>query len=203
MDDKTKKILLYFLGFFLSVGLVFGIANAVSCAIKKNQHNETRYGDVKVYIQRNDWNQRNLDVLLHSFTELNRLGPRFILTDNRSDARVEIFLKELNCQRNGAAFYIVGTKEVWADPVCANSDKELQTMFMHEIGHAIGMLHVCRLSEKNIRNDCSPVGYGIAVLNPELHYNEDVGMNGNGLIPLSTIELQSLDFAEFNRVWRR
>jgi len=46
------------------------------------------------------------------------------------------------------------------------SRHQLQMIFMHEMGHWLGMKHVCVESERLLRIDCSPVGYGTAIMNP-------------------------------------
>lgn len=54
---------------------------------------------------------------------------------------------------------------VLIDPACTSSEQQLQVVVFHEIGHWLGMQHVCQPNLKTT-DVCSPVGYGWAVLNP-------------------------------------
>lgn len=55
---------------------------------------------------------------------------------------------------------------VRVDAEAMASRQQLQTVFMHEFGHWLGMSHVCTGREAIVRRDCSPVGRGAAILNP-------------------------------------
>lgn len=67
------------------------------------------------------------------------------------------------------------------------STHQLQMIFMHEMGHWLGMRHVCLESERFLRKDCSPVGYGVAIMNP---------IN----VPVFAAVFTALDQAEFQRI---
>jgi hypothetical protein len=67
---------------------------------------------------------------------------------------------------------------------------QLQMIFMHEIGHWLGMKHICMEHERNIRSDCSSVGYGNAIMNP---------INVPAM-PASFSELDRLEFQRINHL---
>lgn len=87
-------------------------------------------------------------------------------------------------------FYTNFQNSVWIAPGCIDSDREYQTVVIHEIGHWLGMRHICRANRRTT-DGCSPVGLGIAVLNPYLD-------------SLNTPDVSSLDRIEYNRAcWIR
>jgi hypothetical protein len=46
----------------------------------------------------------------------------------------------------GAADYTAATHTIRIDPVCTHGDLELRTALGHELGHFLGLTHVCRSS---------------------------------------------------------
>lgn len=73
-----------------------------------------------------------------------------------------------------------------------SSNHQLKMVFMHEIGHWLGMQHVCIGSEPIERLDeCSSVGLGLAIMNP---YN-------NPTLGLRFTELDRREFILHHRQW--
>ena len=68
------------------------------------------------------------------------------------------------------------------------SEPQLRAIVLHELGHWLGMNHVCLFPGE--RPTCSTVGYGVAIMNPE--------------ITLDHVQVYTnLDILEFRRVWGR
>lgn len=86
--------------------------------------------------------------------------------------------------------YTLNDAHVLIDPSCIHSDDQYQSVVVHEIGHWLGMRHICEKDGKTT-DVCSPVGKGRAVLNPYLSVYH---------LP----DPQRLDVAEYNRIcWMR
>jgi hypothetical protein len=51
------------------------------------------------------------------------------------------------------------------DPRCSRTDQQFRTVVVHELGHWLGMRHVCR-TDGWTSDSCSPIGRGEAVMNP-------------------------------------
>lgn len=211
MNAEIKKGLIYS-GIFLSVVIViFVIANLVSHLTKRNNHDERRYGVYRIRMV--DWNgssdQRYINWARQTLPELNRLGPTFQLVDsgeNITVVRSDVVNSSSQCNERTSIAYQIdlvrNTRRIIIDPICVVGEYQFKTAFMHEIGHSLGMNHVCRQSDN--RNDCSSVGRGIAVMNPNLVYEgNNASPNGEEHVDMNslpTYELQDLDFREFCRV---
>lgn len=92
-----------------------------------------------------------------------------------------------------------GASRIIIDPVCTRGEHEFKTAFMHELGHSLGMIHVCRTQDN--QSNCSSVGRGSAVMNPSIVYDPQVQDElGEQLGAIPTWEIQDLDIKEFCRV---
>lgn len=213
MNESTKSnlkkaIVIFFCAVAL-IGVAFGISYAVSEKLKPTNHNEQRYGVVKVRLA--GWSSPSEAIRVRwageAMNELNRLGPTFVLADENPFVtvyRAEVVNNNLECHTKPAVFYRMepnGQRVIHLDPVCLEGELEFKTAFMHELGHSIGMTHICRLEDNY--TDCSTVGRGRAVMNPNLRY-EDLDANRDvtnlDMNPLVTWELTDLDINEARRV---
>lgn len=168
--------------------LILGI---LSC--NPSQSDPVRYGVVKVWADPN-WIPYDQERIRSVLTNLQALGPAFVLTANPSEADVLVSPYEANnCTTDGAGRYFPGTRRVEVDPVCTPGDIFFRATVGHEIGHALGMKHICRRTEEV--SDCSPVGYGEAMMNPYYH---EVDLSGDFVNPSENPT--ELDLAEFRRV---
>lgn len=161
-----------------------------------SQHNPSRYGEVSVFIA-SEWLDIDRRRIREQLLTMNRLGPLFTETSFASTARVIVRrFESQNCVTTGAGRHFLGTRVAEIDPVCTQGDTAFRTTVGHEVGHVLGMAHVCRYD--NEVSDCSPVGRGDALMNPTLGEDED---------PLAPIRFYDspteLDLAEFRRVWAR
>lgn len=95
-----------------------------------------------------------------------------------------------NCDSMILGSYTSDTDYVLVDPRCSTNDQQFRAVVVHELGHWLGMRHVCRPDGKTT-DVCSPVGRGEAVMNPITSVDQEPIPN-------------RLDLAEYNRVcWIR
>lgn len=86
--------------------------------------------------------------------------------------------------------YTTGANYIEVAKSCTSSESQYQAVIVHEIGHWLGMRHVC-LPDRRTTDVCSPVGVGTALMNPY------VGVTHS----MSPVEL---DLSEYDRVcWLR
>lgn len=96
-----------------------------------------------------------------------RVGLIFIETLDYSESRI-IIQRWRNEIRESTVFgvYVDGTKRILIDVDRMTTESQIVAAIMHELGHWIGMNHVCR--EPNESANCSSVGYGNAIMNPNI-----------------------------------
>ena len=206
---ETKKKVLIISSIILAVVVVFvGLANLIGHFMKPNNHNEARYHTYNIRLS--GWDEaperQYVNWANQTLPELNRLGPTFHIVTTGEDVvvvRGTTITDPTQCTRlNGLSYQVdqlTGQRRIVIDPTCVHGELEFKSAFMHEIGHSLGMGHVCTSHDRD--SDCSPVGRGLAIMNPNL-LNEVV--EGNGFDapvggPVPTWEVQDLDVREFCR----
>jgi hypothetical protein len=142
------------------------------------------------------WTADQRRTIQNSLNDLNRLGPTFILVNNEANADVVVYKTQLECTVQ-AGRYTENTRFVEVDPRCTTSSLELQTVVSHEIGHALGMRHVCYRDSET--NGCSNVGTGHALMNPNLFEGPEIDEDLHLSYP--QWEVTELDIQEFRRAW--
>jgi hypothetical protein len=109
----------------------------------------------------------------------------------------------------GAGRYEIETSDVWVDPGCAPGE-EFVAAVMHEVGHWMGMGHVCHdavdtraaAADRHELARCSSVGQGLAFMNPHTAYGaEELEFEQAASFPVATTQPTALDHAEFDRAW--
>jgi hypothetical protein len=160
-----------------------------------DQHAPNTYGTVHVWISAS-WLPIDRPRIIEQLANLSRLGPTFVVDDAPYYADVLIYpFNSDDCKRTGAGRWWVSTRSIEVDPVCTQGDTAFRTAIGHEIGHVLGMRHICTYPQETA--DCSPVGFGRAMMNPTLTEGDD---------PLSPVPFTDrpteLDLLEFRRVFR-
>lgn len=189
--------------------LVLAATLTVACTAP-DQFDPTHYGSASIAFA-NAWAQSDVDIFVARVPALEHLGPHFVLTmmgpfaeDDCHGATYCVHHWDSGattpgCPMGPAAQWRVGTGDVDIDPVCVTLQSQKEAAFEHEIGHALGMSHVC-LGAADSAPDCSSVGTGDAVMNPYLTRMQD------GIVwiedysgDVSITEFTALDLAEFRR----
>jgi len=205
MTDTAKKAILYFAISLLVLGAVSGLSALIYNATKPNNHNETKYGVYEINLSGDEWGRFNRrQLILETLPELNRLGPTMRLVDSGGDVLVLIDQNQSTTRNCYSGDFMQSQRVITLYPTCITSDIEFKSTFMHEIGHSLGMNHICRRNGEV--NDCSPVVHGISIMNPGLDYtdvfeNQSVFDEINRISSIPSIEVVDLDIKEFNRVW--
>lgn len=217
-DVKTGIII--FSVFLLVAGLVFLIANLATK--RPNAHNVAVWQEpvticMNVGTLPDGWDAHHLAVATNSLQELNRLGPTFLINthcDQRAMPANSVLVRNValsgpdgTCDELGTARLEIGQFDSWIeiDPTCTHGDDEFRTAFIHEVGHKLGMTHICRFAGELPPGECSSVGFGTAVMNTSLVVDRgDPWHNGStdevASFPVPCFKIQSLDLKEFNRV---
>lgn len=208
MEQKNKNMIY---GIVFGVLAVLLVVSGILFAKFRDpaQHNQAKFGTYKIRLDGWDGtpNEQYRRWASETLGELNRLGPTFQIVTGEADiavTKIDLATSSRDCQTLPVIVYVPrtpsGQPRIMIDPVCTNGEMEFKTAFMHEIGHSLGMSHVCRLSDN--RSDCSSVGRGPAVMNPNLLYENVNNTDDTDQVigPQPTWQFQSLDFKEFCRV---
>ncbi|TAK26698.1 MAG: hypothetical protein EPO40_19455 [Myxococcaceae bacterium] len=132
-----------------------------------SQADPARYGEVSVYVAP-EWLSLDKARIRDELQLLGALGPRFVEAGegHRSTARVIVQPFDSEGCTLGAGRWLVGSRVVEIDPTCTPGDTAFRQAVGHEIGHALGMSHIC--ARPGDAPDCSTVGYGPAMMAPRL-----------------------------------
>lgn len=176
----------------LVLGLLLG---AVACT--PSQHDPAQFGTVRVYVSAL-WRPADAARVREALPRVAALGPAVVETQDSAAADVIVRPWESpGCAGAGAGAgrHVVGTRYADVDPTCAAGDDAFAAFVLHEIGHALGMAHVCTIADDSAPGDpCSPVGRGVAVMNRS-PFAKPPGWTERVAVDRFT----SLDLAEFRR----
>lgn len=172
---------------------------------KPTQHNQTRYGTVTVAFAQSldgiwDFNQTQRSALQEELNDLSALGPTFVLAPEGSATYViRAWSSGGHCE-HGAGQWTPGTHFAEVDATCTGGLLGLRTAVAHELGHMLGMQHICMAA--NELTNCSPVGYGPAIMNPNVSYGDPlVGEeNVSAYTGVPQVAPSHLDILEYSRV---
>lgn len=173
---------------------------ALAGCASPSQRNPARYGTVRSWFPPTDWSSSNLENLRVALRDAEALGPAFVVaaSEAASDVTVAHWIAPANCVP--AARFVLGGRVVELDPVCLPGLLYQRAALIHELGHWLGMSHVCERS--NEEPWCSSVGIGGAVMNPSFTFADSTGPTFNGAYtgPAPWFQPTDLDLAEFRRV---
>lgn len=177
----------------LMLGLLLGL---VAC--EPSQHDPARYGTVRVYVSAL-WRPADAARVREALPRVAALGPE--VTETQDSAAADVIVRPWespSCERSGAGRHVVGTRFADVDPTCAAGDDAFAAFVLHEVGHALGMAHVCVLADDDAPGDpCSPVGRGVAVMNRSPFAAPPFAAPGERV---AVDRFTGLDLAEFRRV---
>jgi hypothetical protein len=204
MTTEKKRTIIYSIVFSTLALLLIGFGFLISHLNAKGNHDQTRFGIYKIRLS--GWGELYQAWAKETLPSLNRLGPTFQIVDSGEDITVYNVSRVTSVTQcislHGIAFEhnaSTGASRIIIDPVCTRGENEFKTAFMHEVGHSLGMTHVCRLQDS--QSGCSSVGRGAAVMNPSIVYDtqvQDELEEQLGATP--TWEIQELDIREFCRI---
>lgn len=165
-----------------------------------SQADPARFGTVTVFIAP-EWLNIDKERIRAELVNLNALGPLFVESGegNRSISRIVVQPFDSNGCTLGAGRWIVGSRVVEVDPTCTPGDTAFRQAVGHEVGHALGMSHICQHPDD--APDCSPVGHGPAMMNPQLGGSSTpIGFNEAFNGRLAEDQPTVLDLAEYRRI---
>jgi hypothetical protein len=208
LSPETKKGLIYFGISLIVLVLVFVAAFLVHSKTRANNHDENKYGVFRVRLAGEGWDDAGRPALVRqAFQELNRIGPTVAVVESGEHVVVRIdqtFLSS-NLRNCYAGLYTrEPVPQIKLVPTCMRSGIEFQSTLMHEVGHALGMQHICR-KDREVA-DCSPVGHQVSIMNPGLDYSDsfpstDVTNELDRISSVPMVEITGIDVQEFKRVW--
>lgn len=168
-----------------------------------SQADPARYGTVRVFIDP-EWLDVDEALIVRELARLEALGPAFVSAGEggRSTARVAVQAFVSRDCTTDAAHWEVGSRVVEIDRTCFTSESTFSQAIGHEIGHALGMGHVCLRAGDAA--ECSPVGFGPAMMNPRISADgPGPGFHEAWLDALGEADPTPLDLAEYRRVAAR
>lgn len=130
-----------------------------------------------------DFTEHQRFLIRSAVIDLKHLGVHGMVVDGPADVVVRHWT--FNCDSLILGSYTVETDYTLVDPRCITTDQQFRAVIVHELGHWLGMRHVCR-PDGRTTDVCSPVGRGEAVMNPHTEAAQSS-------IP------SRLDIAEYNR----
>jgi hypothetical protein len=205
MTESAKKALLYFVISLLVLGAVSGLSALIYNTTRPSNHNEAKYGVFEINLNGEAWGQANRRRLAEeTLPELNRIGPTIKLVDSGGDVIVLIDQNQTSTRNCYAGDFLRSQRVITLYPTCITSETEFKSTFMHEVGHALGLSHICRRDGEI--NDCSPIVHGVSIMNPGLDYtdafeNQSVFDEINRISSVPATEITELEIKEFNRIW--
>jgi hypothetical protein len=193
MTQESKNKLFGFLGLFAAMVLIGFAVFGLERLLRPNANDQRAHGEVSVYIPASVASS----VAQNTVRELSRLGPTFRQVFDSSAADV-VVVTEMPTTCTSAGYHRLGTSVATVNITCTHSPEMLQLAMMHEIGHVLGMTHVCKNAITT--EQCSPVGYGPSMMNPVIEEGwTDDSVPNSGI----QYEITSLDIQEYRRTRTR
>lgn len=138
------------------------------------------------------WRVDQLRAIQDEIMALWALGPTFVITQ---EDQAKLLIRPFDAKVDGmpkdqVGRYQEGTNFIECDPARAEGYEALKTCIGHEIGHWLRLRHVCQQPYEV--GECSPVGYGVAMMNPSISYGDPITHEA-----FSQATPTDLDLAEF------
>ncbi len=140
------------------------------------------------------FSEKEKETMTRGFKKLkSAFGLEFLEGENHSEITWnKIFVRKWISSRDSNVIgqYIHGQSQVLIDSTRVSTRTELDILFLHEVGHWLGLTHICLPSDKSepsSSSSCSPVGTGVAIMNPTINYS-------------SSSDFSELDIKEYLRV---
>lgn len=134
--------------------------------------------------------------ILSELLRLHALGPAFVVAPAPGGGVVEVRPFRGDCFAD-VLHVLPGSRVVEVDLSCMSSTEAVEQVVGHGIGHALGLSHVCTAPGE--LPECSPVGYGLALMGPRLRRTTGLGEVFSGA--RGTADPTDLDRAELLRVY--
>jgi hypothetical protein len=189
-------------GFGAALAALLAFTLALVGCDPPTQADPVRYGTVEVFIAP-EWLSLDRARIRDELRNLAALGPRFVEAGEggRSTARVIVQPYDAQGCSLGAGRWTIGSRVVEIDPTCTPGDTAFRQAVGHEVGHVLGMSHVC--AHEGDAPDCSPVGYGPAMMAPRLGGVVRFGFGEAFSDSLGDDVPTELDLAEYRRATTR
>ena len=129
------------------------------------------------------FNQEEHQQIQEALPQLEALGVGFVEVSEQPNVSIRFWDNE-DPRSNFIGLYTLSTNYVLVASRRTYSNEQFRAVVLHELGHWMGMNHVCTVPRE--RAVCSGVGFGLAIMNPELLTNHVQGFT-------------SLDLREFRR----
>lgn len=115
--------------------------------------------------------------IIETFDQFRSLGIVFVIVSPETesyDLSVK-FWNNRDMKSKIVGFYREGTPTIFIASKRIYSRSGLQWVFLHETSHWLGMQHICRFPGESA--DCSEVGYGEAMMNPETDTDKEFAVS--------------------------
>lgn len=145
------------------------------------------------------WRSDQMDQAHTVLKALHAFGPSFeVATDGVASFTVRMWYSDDRCTQ-GVARWFPGSTTIEVDASCAHGYTELRAAIGHEIGHAMGLGHVC-FSAQDVAGSCRRDGhYGPAMMNPDIAYGDPIDAAQGDPLGVAVDAPTYLDILEFRR----
>ncbi len=153
-----------------------------------NQHDAAKHGIIKVFIgdaivqasgvvEHSDWTNEQREQIGLALFAMRALGPdfHFVAHENEADVSIRHWASDERGEALACGQYTPSKRLIQIDPFACHGYTEFRTAVAHEMGHYLGMQHIAR-NQHDVEAlakhalSLSPVGHGIAVMNPHVSY---------------------------------
>ncbi len=182
MNLKNNLSVKFFIFFLISlIGFRCGVNN--TSTFYRSEQKDVLF----IKLERGFTPEERLSII-ETFNSFRTLGLRSRLVESRSDLVYDLKVEntELGLLQTDLGRHM-GFNVIRLATNRMVSNHQLKMVFMHEVGHWLGMHHICMGNEPQERiNECSSVGVGTAIMNP---FNN----------PAMPAEFTALDSLEYQR----